>query len=611
MMRRIFVLIALAGLGLSASAAPAAGDRERAASMNWVRKAPVSYASVMRLEPEANLADVAATRPIVLLETNYYTFLTGQPLEVRLSVYPNGYGSPVTMYLYREDRKTGERRYYNVAGGELAAGVQADVFGSATANAPVPIFVPTLKDLVLFGSASSADPISWKVGGAFGNAFTTASETGLWQWVVELRDAAGKRVLSRSNAMYSVVNGTVEVTGKIATNTTWTADKRYILHDYVGVAAPATLTIEPGTVIYGGDTRASLFIQKGAKIMADGTSRRPIIFTSAQNVGQRAQKDWGSLILLGNAPINQGTAILEGLASFPEYTFGGTDPNDNSGVVRYVRLEFGGFEIATNQEINGLTLGGVGAGTIIDHVEVLHNKDDAFEFFGGTVNASHLLGIAFADDGLDFDFGYTGSIQYAALIKRAENDEADANFFTESDNDADGSTKTPLTNPKVYNVTAVRVESSTGFYGGRIRRNSTGQFHNAIVAGSKNAPIYIDGTTTQNNAASGLLVLDHSILYGDFSDAKFPNVNGAPTRTHVFGTWKNNRNVDPMLAMGSATLVKTYMPDLRPLVGSPALDADFVGNPPDNGFLESADFIGAVGPGDNWILSGWACFSDN
>ena len=596
-MKRFLTLVAIGLL-----AVPAFAARE------WVKRAPLSSTLMRRAIVEATLAETSGTRPIVLLETNYYTFVENDPLELRLTVDPNGFGGPVTMYLYRENRVTGERRYYNV-GGEQAAGVQTDLFGSA--GSPVPVFVPALSDFVLFGSASSNSDLSWKVNGALGSAITVpGGEASLQQFVVEIRDAAGKRVLSRSNAMYSYVAGTVNVTGKITTNTTWTANNRYILSDYVGVVGPAVLTIEPGTVIYGGDGRASLFIQRGAKIMADGTSRRPIIFTSPQRVGDRAQKDWGSLILLGSAPINQGTALLEGLPSSPDYTYGGDDPHDDSGVLRYVRLEFGGFEIATNQEINGLTLGGIGDGTVIDYVEVLHNKDDAFEFFGGTVNASHLLGIAFADDGLDLDYGYQGSIQFAAMIKRAANDEGDANFLTESDNDGDGSTKTPQTSPHVYNVTAVREGSDTGFYGGRIRRNSAGQWHNVVVAGSKNAPLFIDGSAAQGNAASGSLVFDHSILFGDFT--KYPTgVNGAPTIEHLFTTWKNNRNVDPILAIGAPSLLKTLMPDLEPLDGSPALDADYAGNPPDDGFLVPTDYLGAVGPGDNWILSGWATFSDN
>lgn len=616
-MRRILIIVALAQIAVQAVAADAGRDpaplQERRAGVDWVRPAPASFALMSEGLIEANLAAETGVRPIVLLETNYYTYLAGEPLELRLTMDPNGFGGPVTLYLFRENRETGERFYYTTGAGELAANVQADLFGGADTT-PAPVFVPTLSDFVLFGSATPSHALSWGINGALGAARSVPSgQTGLYQWVVEVRDVAGKRVISRSNAMYSYVTSQVEVTGKITSSTTWTPDKRYVLRDYVGVVEPAVLTILPGTVVYGGNGDATLFIQAGAKIMADGTGRRPIIFTSPQKVGSRAQKDWGSLVVLGRAPINQGTQILEGLGSFPEYTYGGTNPLDDSGVLRYVRLEFGGFEIEIGQEINGLTLGGVGSGTVIDYVEVLHNKDDGYEFFGGTVNASHLLGIAIADDFLDFDFGYTGSVQFAAAIKRAY-DEGDSNVLTESDNDGDGSTKTPVTNPSVYNVTAIRPAGATaGQYGGRIRRNSGGQWHNVIVSGTLFAPLFIDGSASLANAASGVLTFDHSILFGDFSDAKFKNSppNGQPTRDHVFGTWKYNRNTDPMLAIGSPTLVKTLMPDLSPLPGSPALDVTYVGNPPDNGFLVPVDFQGAVGPGDNWILSGWATFSDN
>ncbi|MEO8383272.1 MAG: hypothetical protein ABI779_26685, partial [Acidobacteriota bacterium] len=287
---------------------------------------------------------------------------------------------------------------------------------------------------------------------------------------------------------------------------------------------------------------------------------------------------------------------------------------DSSGVLRYVRLEFGGFAIATNQEINGLTAGGVGTGTVIDYVEVLHNKDDAFEFFGGTVNAKHLLGIAFADDGLDFDFGYGGNIQYAAMIKRAVNDESDSNFLTESDNNipAAADAARPLTNPQVYNVTAVRIASGVGQYGGVLRRNTAGRFHNIVVTGSRLAPLTLRDNSTFVNATAGELVFDHAILNGSFDDAAF-GTGDQPgnTRTFVFTTMTHNRNLDPQLAMGTPSLIRSYMPDLMPLDDSPALDAEFVANPPDNGFFDAVDFQGAVGPGQDWILSGWANFSDN
>lgn len=596
-MRRIlFVLTML--LAVSATAAP----------HNWVKRAPLAAAIA-----QAN-TDYGDVRPIVLAETNYYTFLPNEPLQLRVTLHPNGFTAPVTMYVYWENRTTGERRYYNTASKLLAAGEVSDLFG--TAGNPVPVMVPALNDFVLFGSASDTSQLSWGVNGALGASLIVPSgQTGLYQWVVELRDAAGKRVLSRSNAMVSYIESSETVTGTITASTTWTANKRYVLNDFVGVQAPATLTIEPGTVIYGGGTRATLFIQRGAKIMADGTARRPIIFTSAQKTGSRAQRDWGSLVVLGNAPLNVagGQAFLEGLPSQPAYSYGGNDANDNSGVLRYIRLEFGGFEIQTGQEINGLTLAGVGRGTTVDHIQVLHNKDDAFEFFGGTVNASHLLGVAFADDGLDFDNGFLGSVQFVALIKRAINDESDSNFFTESDNNASGGAETPLTSPRVYNVTAVRVASNTGNYGGVLRRNTAGRFYNSIITGSRLAPITIRDNSTFGNTTSGALVIDNSILHGSFEAAQFPNSSDRAdqTRTFLFNTMKNNRNTDPLLAMGTPTLLATYMPDLTPREDSPALDASFVAVPPDNGFLKHVDFIGAVGHGDNWILTGWANFSDN
>ncbi|HYR26927.1 MAG TPA: hypothetical protein VEU30_00590, partial [Thermoanaerobaculia bacterium] len=506
-----------------------------------------------------------------------------------------------------------ERRYFNVAAGLQNVGAHSDLFGSA--NGAVPVFVPTLNDFVLFGTASDTSQLNWGVNGALGGSMTVPSnQTGLYQWVAELRDAAGKRVLARSNAMYSHIEESVNVSGTIAANTTWTRNKRYVLNDFVGVASPATLTIEPGTVVYGGTTRATLFIQRGAKIVADGTARRPIIFTSPQRVGSRARADWGSLVLLGSAPINVtgGTAVLEGLPSEPAYTYGGTNAADSSGVLRYVRLEFGGFEIQTNQEINGLTLGGVGNGTVLDYIEVLHNKDDGFEFFGGSVNAKHLLGVAIYDDALDFDFGYSGSIQFAAFVKRASSDEGDSNILIESDNGNPNFDLLPRTNPLVYNITAVRESSTQGNFGAVLRRGTAGRIHNAIVLNSRRAAVTLRDSSTFGAAATGELVLDHSIFSGDFSDAAFTTSDrAADTRTFLFTTMTRNRNADPLLAIGTPTLIASLMPDLAPRDGSPALDAAYVAVPPDNGFLETVDFIGAVGPGDNWILTGWANFSDN
>ncbi|MGH7601813.1 MAG: T9SS C-terminal target domain-containing protein, partial [bacterium] len=205
----------------------------------------------------------------------------------------------------------------------------------------------------------------------------------------------------------------IVVSGNITTNTTWTSNNTYLLNGFVYVKAGATLTIEPGTVIYGDKaSKGALIIEQGAKIIADGTAAQPIVFTSALPAGQRSYGDWGGLILCGRAPINVpgGTATIEGGVGS---IYGGTDPADNSGTLRYVRLEFPGIAFQPNSEINGLTLGGVGSGTIIDYVQVSYSGDDGFEFFGGTVNAKHLISLRTLDDDFDTDFGYSGKVQYA------------------------------------------------------------------------------------------------------------------------------------------------------------------------------------------------------
>ena len=617
-MRRSFLLMAIALFALQLHAAPqrSVSRGGAVAGASWVERATGD----LKQEASALSLEAIAPRPVALIETNYYTYLPGEPLQLRITTNPNGYTAPVTMYLYWENRRSGERRYYNIAtGGLLPAGESRDLFGVSAE--PVAIAAPALTDFVLFGTASDAVN-SWGANGAIGGSIPTPSgETGLYQYVLELRDAAGHRSLARSNAMYSYIEASQNVSGTITTDTTWTANRRYVLTDFVGVVAPATLTIEPGTVVYGGNSRATLFIQRGAKIVASGTSRRPIVFTSAQTVGSRHQTDWGSLVLMGAAPVNDtrnqlvGESYLEGLPQTAEYRFGGSNPDDNSGVLRYVRLEFGGFEIQNDQEINGLSLAGVGRGTTIEYVQVLQNKDDAFEFWGGTVNARYLLGVGFADDGLDMDLGYSGSVQYVVMLKRAANDESDSNFLTETDGHPQTFELTPKTQPLVYNVTAIREDNDQfGNYGGVLRRGASPKFYNAIVSNARQAPLTIRDTATFNNAGAGELVFDSSILFGDFSDAKFPSSSdrAAQTRDFLFTTMKLNRNTDPLLALGSElTALTSLMPDVTPLGGSPALNVNYVTQPPDNGFFEPVDFIGGVGPGRNWVLDGWATFSDN
>ena len=207
------------------------------------------------------------------------------------------------------------------------------------------------------------------------------------------------------------------VSGHITTNTTWTNDKVYRMDGFIYIDSNATLTIQPGTIVRGIKlTKGSLIVTRGGKLIADGTVDKPIIFTSDEPAGTRTYGDWGGIIVLGNAPINPvgGQATIEGGVNNAagDGQYGGPNAADNSGIIRYVRIEYSGIPFSANNEINGLTMGGVGSGTIIDYVMVSYNGDDSFEWFGGTVNCKHLIAYKGVDDDFDTDFGFAGKVQF-------------------------------------------------------------------------------------------------------------------------------------------------------------------------------------------------------
>ena len=227
----------------------------------------------------------------------------------------------------------------------------------------------------------------------------------------------------------------VVVSGAISANTTWTADKIYELATKVYVTNGATLTIEPGTIIKGregiGSLATALVIAKGAKIMAEGTAAKPIIFTSILDGIQPGQINstltkldlgkWGGLIVLGNAPISATNgdteAQIEGIPGDVAFgKLGGTNATDNSGVIKYVSVRFGGALIGDGNEINGITLGGVGSGTVVENIEIVANKDDGLEIFGGTVNVKNVIVAYQDDDAIDFDFNYSGTVDNFYVI---------------------------------------------------------------------------------------------------------------------------------------------------------------------------------------------------
>jgi len=308
-------------------------------------------------------------------------------------------------------------------------------------------------------------------------------------WIVAMSKDGGYRD-SCNITVDPAAGSTITISGNITSNISLLADVAYILDGWVYVKDGATLTIDPGTIIKGKTgTKASLIIERGGKIMAQGTADKPIVFTSEKAAGSRAAGDWGGIIVCGKAKINPtgGEAEIEGGVGSK---YGGTDDNDNSGVLKYVRIEFAGYAFATDKEINGLTLGGVGKGTIIDYVQVSYSNDDSFEWFGGTLNCSHLIAFSGLDDEFDTDYGFSGNVQFAVGLRNPEVADISKSNGFESDNDGTGSTNSPVTNPKFANVSlfgpkATLTSTSNSLFQAamHLRRKTALEVYNSVFAG--------------------------------------------------------------------------------------------------------------------------------
>jgi hypothetical protein len=401
----------------------------------------------------------------------------------------------------------------------------------------------------------------------------------------------------------------VNVSGDITSNTTWTSDKIYELTGgFVYVTNNATLTIEPGTLIKG--NASSLVVTRGAKLMAAGTAAMPIVFTSSNTVGNRAPGDWGGLMLLGKGPINDpaGQRLAEGGIDPLKGLYGGTDANDNSGVVQYVRIEFAGLAFQPNNETNGLTCGGVGSATTIDHVQVSFGGDDAFEFFGGTVNVKYLVSYRGVDDEFDTDYGYTGKLQFCVSLRDSSYADVSGSNGFESDNDATGTTNTPNTNPVMSNFTIVGPMRTLGTSvhsnykrAAHLRRSTQESVYNSLLMGYPTG-LKIEGQTTADNAVNGTLQWKNNILAGCPQALDSAGLTGI----NFLGWYAANGN-STLTNVSDLMLGDAYnwaSPDLQPQAGSPALSgADFNASNLSNNFFEVTTYRGAFDGTNDWTAN--------
>jgi hypothetical protein len=414
---------------------------------------------------------------------------------------------------------------------------------------------------------------------------------------------------------------TIAVAAAITADVTWTHCNTYLLptDTKVAVRAPAILTIEPGTTIKGAGNSA-LVITMGAKIIANGTASAPIVFTSNKAVGSRAPGDWGGIIIMGKAPINvnanstppAATAIFEAYgAAEADGMFGGTDPDDSSGSLKYVRSEFGGFAYMPSREWNNFTFCGVGRGTVIENIQSHKGADDAVEFFGGTVNAKRLVLTQNEDDGLDSDNGWQGKAQFV-VIQHVAPRGTDASNGYESDNHANAPSYTavPRTMPLIYNVTSIGKKDYIGAasFGALFRRGTGGTYYNHIITKWASGVVEVRDADTMAQITANMLFIKNSIFFDNMgADGNWPAAMATgdiDEKTIFLNTAWMNREVDPMLGDASSLTA----PNFKPATGSPALTGGAA--PPNDGFFDmTATFVGAVGA-DDWT-AGWTSYPQN
>lgn len=397
----------------------------------------------------------------------------------------------------------------------------------------------------------------------------------------------------------------VTVDSDITADTEWDCSNLYVLDDQIFVTSDATLTIGPGTVIHGGSGGDSgqnaLIVTTTGSIEAVGTSVDPIVFTSANDEGTAAPGDWGGVVLLGNAPINVsgGTNDIEGLPPGTDGgSYGGSDAAHDCGTLNYVRIEYAGFLFGEDNELNGLTVGGCGTDTDLDFVQVHAGKDDGIEFFGGTAGLKHAVISQVGDDGLDWDEGWQGDVQFLVIQQDAAGDRG-----IEADNLGSDQDTTPRSSPTIWNMTIIGASADND--GMRLREGTGGTISNAIVFNYPDSTCArVDNSSTIRVANDGDLVITDSIVGPCGTTFDFTPDDGDTTTTFT-GDWEalNDLTSDPMMAAPT----NLSAPNFTPNGFSPAGDAE-VFPAPGSGFDANATFAGAIEPGCWDWTSGWTAF---
>ena len=420
------------------------------------------------------------------------------------------------------------------------------------------------------------------------------------------------------DADYTSTKPVVVISTDITANTTWSANNVYELRGTIFVRNNATLTISAGTFIKSNVASTALIVTRGAKLNAIGTATNPIVFTSKNAAGSRNRGDWGGILLLGKGRynLNNGVNYIEGVSQTEETKYGGgLSPvnDDNSGTLKYVRIEFAGYVFSENNELNGLTMGGVGSGTTIDYVQVSYSNDDSFEWFGGSVNCKHLVAFAGLDDDFDTDNGYNGKVQFGLAIKDPSAADVSVSECFESDNHNPGTATGVATTDAwttsgiftnftcvgpMYRATLTTPATTVNALhdkAARIRRSSELKVFNSLFLDFKTGVRFENNSVAnfttantvkwQNNIIAGStpIISSTTAIADKYAAGNNSSLSGTTTTTAATGT--SLILVDPYPANSGNTTVPGYTGrDYRPGTGSPALsgaaftDGVFTGN---------------------------------
>ena len=451
----------------------------------------------------------------------------------------------------------------------------------------------------------------------------------------------------------STTGQTIILQGRINADTVLRKQNTYILKGLVYMVGNHTMTVEAGTTVKGsfsGSDVAALIITRGSKLVAIGTASDPIIFTSAAPNPQSG--DWGGIVLCGKAPVNTSFTTSTGAINGLFQVEGGIDnangdglagsgdavaptpvPDDNSGTLQYVRIEYAGYAFQPDKEINSLTMAAVGSGTTIDHVQVVYAKDDAFEWFGGTVNCKYLIAYKTQDDDFDTDNGFSGKVQFGLIIRDSLIADISNSEAFESDNNASGTTATPKTTAIFSNVTAIGPRATLSNVGSalfrgaaHIRRNTGISIFNTVIMGWPRG-IEIDattGTSTMLNIEDSTIRLRNITLAGCATNTRYTGTVGNTITTDAaFAAWYTSPyyNNDILTNCSDAKLIQPFnysAPDPTPFAGSNGnqkiltgggfTDPKFTG---DTFFDKTVTFRGGIAPAGelaSW-WKGWTKFN--